>query len=133
MKKIFNSWTSYPYALFLDLSKHAPEQLKYIINTTYQKKIRDFIYDNFGGDKEALYVACTKDRKTEIMDCTNCNLVAINLYKKEKITYPNEHKRLIVVSIDYQLPYMKKFFRKRSDVKHYKIISEDIYKEEENG
>lgn len=30
-------------------------------------------------------------------------------------------------SIDYQFPYMKKYFRKRSDVEHYQIISENIY------
>lgn len=67
------------------------------------------------------------DRKTEIMDCTNCNLVAINLYKSESETYDEKTKKIIVVSIDYQFPYMKKYFRKRSDVKHYQIISQDIY------
>jgi len=81
VKKIFKSWTSYPHVLFLDASNHVQEQLKYIINTSRQNKIRDFVYDNFGRDTESLYVAHTKDRKNEIMDCTNCNLIAIDAYK----------------------------------------------------
>ena len=127
VEKIFNSWTDYPHVLFIDASNHAPEQLKYIINATRRDEIKNVIYNNFGGDKEAMYVADTKDRKTEIMDCTNCNLVAINLYKSESETYDEKTKKIIVVSIDYQFPYMKKYFRKRSDVEHYQIISEDIY------
>ena len=127
VKKIFNSWTDYPYVLFLDASNHAPEQLKYIINATRRDEIKDVIYNNFGGDKEAMYVADTNDHETEIMDCTNCNLVAINLYKRESESYDEKTKKIIVVSIDYQFPYMKKYFRKRRDVEQYQIISEDIY------
>ena len=127
LKKIFNSWTDYPYVLFLDASNHAPEQLKYIINATRRDEIKDVIYNNFGGDREAMYVADTNDHETEIMDCTNCNLVAINLYKRENKSYDEKTKKIIVVSIDYQFPYMKKYFRRRTDVEHYRITSEDIY------
>ena len=61
------------------------------------------------------------------MDCTGCDLMAIHLYKTEDEKMPELVKNLIVVCIDYQLPYMEKYFRRRSSVEHYQIISEDIY------
>ena len=131
VKKIFNSRQNYDHIFFLDTSNHAPQQFKYIINNTCRKEIRKFIDNNFEGDLVNLYTTLTKDRKTEIMDCTNCDLIAINLFKTGNEIRPELDKKLIVVCIDFQLPYMKKYFRKRNDVEYYQIVSSNVYETED--
>ncbi|MBQ4517625.1 MAG: hypothetical protein II997_03455 [Clostridia bacterium] len=127
VKKIFSSWTSYPHVLFLDTSNHAPEQLKYIINNTRCKEIRKYIDNNFEGEREWLYTTQTKDRKSEILNCTNCDLIAINLHKVGSKDITEESKKLILVCLDYQLPYMKKYFRRRDSVEYYHFESAKFY------
>lgn len=127
VKKIFKSRQNYDHIFFLDTSNHAPQQLKYLINNTRRKEIRKFIDNNFEGDLVNLYTTLTKDRKTEIMDCTNCDLIAINLFKTGNDIRPELDKKLIVVCIDFQLPYMKKFFKKRDYIEYYHFKSANVY------
>ena len=127
VKKIFNSWTDYPHVFFIDASNHAPEHLKYVINDTRCKEIRKYIDNNFEGEREWLYTTQTKDRKSEILNCTNFDLMAISLHKVESSDVTESSMNLILVCLDYQLPYIKKYFRRRDNVEYYHFESAKFY------
>ena len=114
-KKVLNMGAEVDSIFFLDKSIHAHEQLKYAINTEKQNEIRSFIYGEFGATVKMRYFALTSDRKTLVMDCTNCNPAAIKSIKTPGL----DSKNIKILCFDFQLPYIQKYIGKGDNVDYY--------------
>lgn len=123
IKKIFDTRSNYDNIFYLDSSKFAPQQLKYYIDDMCRDDVNERINKAFSvADGYNKFYSETED-KTIVVNCTTCNLVAIRFIKEFSI---KEGRKINVICLDFQLPYLKEYFGTGENTEYYKIYSTDI-------
>ncbi len=107
MKNVFNASSSYNDISFLDSSKFAVQQIKCFINKSVRDEIIMSINSNFSIKNNYHKFHSIMADGTAIVNCTECNLVAIKWVKEFLVKQGN---KILIILFHFQLPHLEKYF-----------------------
>ncbi len=126
IKNIFNISSNYNDISFLDSSKFAVQQLKCFINKSARDDITMSINNNFSLKNNYRKYHSIMNDGTAVVNCTDCNLVAIKWVKEFLVKQGN---KILIILFHFQLPYLEKYFGTGDNIEYCLISYADIFGE----
>ncbi len=124
MKNVLNASNNYNDISFLDGSKFAVQQIKCFINKTIKEEIKMRINGNFALKNNYYKYHSVMTDGTAVVNCTECNLVAI---KWTKDVLMKEKNKILTILFHFQLPYLEKYFGTGDNIEYCLISYADIF------